>query len=352
MVIKVGIFGATGSVGQEIIQVLRDREFPAASPRLFASERSAGKELGTPFGNIMVENANTTDFTDLDLAFFAVGGGWSGERALDALEAGCHIIDNSSTFRYGEHPLIVPEINPDTIGDARLIANPNCTTIIASIPLWKLEREYGLNRVLISTYQAASGAGKGGMEELEEGSRKYLEGEKTASNVFRHPLAFNVIPHIDHLRSNGYTNEEMKVVRELRKIFGRSDLSISCTCVRVPTFRAHAESVVVETRSRVDPNDVVELFRGTRGITVRDDVGKGVYPMPITASGRYDVEVGRIRRNLVFGDRGLEFFLCGDQLLKGAALNAVQIAEVLLERGVFEGAFDGASRGVLDDRRR
>jgi aspartate-semialdehyde dehydrogenase len=333
MALRVAIFGATGMVGRELIRVLDKRAFPFASLRVFASERSAGKRLETPWGAKTIELADTADFKEFDLAFFAIGGGWPKKFAPRAVEAGCTVIDNSSTFRYDDSvPLVIPEINPAAIGDARLIANPNCTTAIAAIPLWHMHTRYGLKKVIISTYQATSGAGNGGMAELEQATRRALDGEDPGCRVFKHPIAFNLIPHIDAFQENRYTREEMKVVWETRKIFGDQELPISCTCVRIPTMRAHAESIVVETRDPVDPEEVRALFRNSSGIVVKDDLDNCVYPMPLTASEQFDVEVGRIRRSLIFGDHGLEFFVCGDQILKGAALNAVQIGELMLAK--------------------
>lgn len=330
--LRVGIFGATGMVGKELLKVLFDRKFPIESLRLFASSRSEGKKVDTPLGELTIENADTADFSQFDIALFAIGGGWPMENAPKATKAGCIVIDNSSTFRYEDNvPLVIPEINPSAIGDSMLIANPNCTTAIAAIPLWRLHNEYGLKKVFISTYQATSGAGNGGMDELTEETRNYLDGEEVNHDVFAHPIPFNVIPHIDAFQENEYTKEEMKVVWETNKIFGTKDLPISCTCVRIPTMRAHSESIVVETEKPVDASAVRELFMNTEGIEVRDDIDNNVYPMPLTASEKYYVEVGRIRQNLVFGEHGLEFFVSGDQILKGAALNTIQIAELVLK---------------------
>jgi aspartate-semialdehyde dehydrogenase len=328
---KVGIFGATGMVGRELLKVLFDRNFPIETLQLFASERSVGKIIETPMGKISVELADTADFSELDIAYFAIGGGWPKQNAKKANDAGCVVIDNSSTFRYDDSvPLVVPEINPDAIGTSKLIANPNCTTAIAAIPLWQIYKSFGLKKAIISTYQATSGAGNNGMAELEQETRKVLSGESAGCKAFVHPIVFNVIPHIDSFQDNKYTREEMKVVWETRKIFGDPDIPISCTCVRIPTMRAHAESIVVETEKPVRPEEVRSIFDTTDGIIVRDDIDNNIYPMPMTASTKYDVEVGRIRQNLVFGDCGLEFFVCGDQILKGAALNAVQIGEFII----------------------
>ena len=333
MKVNVGIFGATGMVGRELLKVLFERNFPIEKLRLYASERSVGKLLKTPTGEITVENANTADFSELGIAFFAIGGGWPKINAIKAVEAGCFVIDNSSTFRYDDRvPLIIPEINPEAIGDSKLIANPNCTTAIAAIPLWQIYKNFGLKKVIISTYQATSGAGNGGMEELLEETRKVLDSEAAGCKIFVHPIAFNVIPHIDTFQENLYTREEMKVVWETRKIFGDQNIPICCTCVRIPTMRAHSESIVVETEKEIKPEGIRKIFEKTDGIIVKDDIENNIYPMPLTSSTKYDVEVGRIRQNIIFGEHGLEFFVCGDQILKGAALNAVQIGELVLKK--------------------
>jgi aspartate-semialdehyde dehydrogenase len=331
--LRVGIMGATGVVGQHLLDVLHRRQFPLESLRLFASIRSEGKTIDTPFGRITVENADSADYSKLEMAFFAIGGGWPKENAPKATAAGCVVIDNSSTFRYDpEIPLIIPEINPHAIGSAKLIANPNCTTAIAAIPLWVIYQNFGLNKVFISTYQATSGAGDKGMFELETETRKVLNGEEAGHETFVHPIPFNLIPHIDVFQENSYTKEEMKVVWETRKIFGDNTIPISCTCVRIPTMRAHSESIVVETKKPISPDEVRQLLSKTSGVKVKDDIKANVYPMPINASKQFDVEVGRIRQNLIFGSYGLEFFVCGDQLLKGAALNAVQIGEIIIKQ--------------------
>lgn len=331
--LNVGILGITGMVGKELLKVIEDRDFPIESLKVYASERSVGKKVNTKFGELTVENADEADFSRLDIAFFAIGGGWPKDNAKKATDAGCIVIDNSSTFRYDDNvPLIIPEINPDAIGDSKLIANPNCTTAIAAIPLYEIFKKYGLSKVIISTYQATSGAGNGGMDELTAQTKNYLEGKEVANSVFSHPIPFNVIPHIDKFQENKYTKEEMKVVWETHKIFGDDSIPISCTCVRIPTMRAHSESIVVETKEPIDADEVTKIFKDTQGIVVKDDIENNIYPMPLNASTRYDVEVGRIRQNLIFGKNGLEFFVCGDQILKGAALNAVQIAEIIVKQ--------------------
>jgi aspartate-semialdehyde dehydrogenase len=328
---RVGVFGATGAVGKEMIHVLFDRKFPFSSLRLFASERSEGKKILTPKGEIVVENANNADFSDIDIALFAIGGGWPKETAPKAVKAGCYVIDNSSTFRYDDNvPLVIPEINPKAIGKSKLIANPNCTTAIAVIPLWVIYKNFGIKKIIISTYQATSGAGAEGMEELITETKNYLEGKEVGHKVFQYPIPFNLIPHIDKFQDNGYTKEEMKVVWETRKIFGDRKIPVSCTCVRIPTLRVHSESITVETKKPITPEKLRKLLMKTEGVEVKDNISNNIYPMPINATKKYNVEVGRIRQSLIFGKKGLDLFVCGDQLLKGAALNAVQIAEVII----------------------
>ena len=326
---RVGVIGATGAVGRELVEVLGKRRFPVTKLRLFASGRSAGTRVKTPFGEITIEEFRPELARDLDLALLAVSGDFAKAYAPGLVAAGVTVVDNSSAFRLDDNvPLVVPEVNAAAVGHARLIANPNCTTAILVVALAPLHAAFGLKRVIVSTYQAASGAGAEGMAELERESRRVLvEGDKAQNDVFAHPLAFNVIPHIDSFQPNGYTREEMKVVWETRKIMGLPDLPISCTAVRIPTMRVHAESVTIETVRPIPPDAARAVLRAAAGVKVVDDPAARLYPMPLTATGQDDCEVGRIRQNLVFGDHGLDFFVCGDQLLKGAALNAVQIAE-------------------------
>jgi aspartate-semialdehyde dehydrogenase len=326
---RVGVIGATGAVGRELVEVLGRRRFPMTKLRLFASGRSAGTRVKTPLGETSIEEFTPEAARDLDLALLAVSGDFAKQHAPGLVKAGVAVVDNSSAFRLQDDvPLVVPEVNAHALGDARLIANPNCTTAILVVALAPLHRAFGIKRVIVSTYQAASGAGAEGMTELERETKRFLvEGEAPRAEVFAHPLAFNVIPHIDSFQPNGYTREEMKVVWETRKIMGLPDLPVSCTAVRIPTMRVHAEAVTIETERPVTPDAAREVLRAAAGVRVVDDPAAKLYPMPLTATGADDCEVGRIRQNLVFGAHGLDLFVCGDQLLKGAALNAVQIAE-------------------------
>ncbi|TCH98905.1 aspartate-semialdehyde dehydrogenase [Roseococcus sp. SYP-B2431] len=326
---RVGVIGATGAVGKEIVEVLARRRFPVTELKLFASTRSAGTKTKTPFGEIIIEAYSLEAARHLDLALLAVSGDFAKAHARALAAEGVAVVDNSSAFRLeADVPLVVPEVNAEAIGDHRLIANPNCTTAILVVALEPLRREFGLRRVIVSTYQAASGAGAEGMAELERETRRVLvEGQPARNEVFAHPLAFNVIPQIDSFQPNGYTREEMKVAWESRKIMGMPDLPVSCTAIRIPTYRVHGEAVTIETKRPVTPEAARAVLARAAGVKLVDDPATQQYPMPITATGQDDVEAGRIRANPVFGDCGLDLFLCGDQLLKGAALNAVQIAE-------------------------
>lgn len=330
---NLAIIGATGVVGEEIINCLAEKKFPISTLHLVASAHSAGKLIKTKLGRIKLLKLNKKIFKGTDIALFAAGSEISADWAPLAANQGCLVIDNSSYFRYQKNvPLVIPEINPRAaFRHQGIIANPNCTTALAAIPLWILEQNYGLKKIIISTYQAASGAGRLAIEELKQQTKDYADGKHLTIKNFKHQILFNLIPQIDTFLNNGYTKEEMKVVWETRKIFSRPKLSISCTAVRVPILRAHSESIVVETKQPIDPSQARKLFLATKGIEVIDDPASFIYPMPLNASKKNLVQVGRIRKNLIFADHGLEFFISGDQLLKGAALNAVQIAELFIK---------------------
>jgi aspartate-semialdehyde dehydrogenase len=328
-VMRVGVIGATGAVGKELVEVLGKRRFPVTELKLFASARSAGLKQPTPWGEVAIEEFSMDAARGLDLALLAVSGDFAKAHARKLAAQGVAVVDNSSALRLEDDiPLVVPEVNADAIGAHKLIANPNCTTAILVVALEPLRQAFGLKRVIVSTYQAASGAGAEGMAELEQETRRVLvEGGRPGNHVFAHPLPFNVIPQIDSFQPNGYTREEMKVAWESRKIMGMPDLLVSCTAVRIPTFRVHGEAVTIECERPVTPEAARAVLAQAAGVKLVDEPSKQLYPMPITATGQDDVEAGRIRANPVFGEFGLDFFLCGDQLLKGAALNAVQIAE-------------------------
>ncbi|OQR86200.1 aspartate-semialdehyde dehydrogenase [Achlya hypogyna] len=329
--VKVGIVGATGAVGKEVLSVLYDRKFPVTSVHLFASARSAGKTLETPFGTAEVQLFTVEAAREMDYVFLAVSGSFALEHAeAIAAPGGAIVIDNSSAFRLQPNvPLVIPEINGAAIGDKRLIANPNCTTAIAAMALWPLHCAYGIEKMIVSTYQASSGAGVEGMDELFNTTRDALDGKAPSNKVFAHPLAFNVIPHIDVFQDNGFTKEEMKVTWETNKIFGETSMKISCTAVRIPILRAHSEAITIKTKRPIVPADARALLVQADGVDVVDDPAANKYPMPLNATAKYNVEVGRIRQSIVFDECGLDLFVSGDQLLRGAALNAVLIAEYL-----------------------
>lgn len=329
----VGIVGATGAVGEELLRVLEERRFALDRLRLFASPRSAGRRIAFRGEEVAVEPLDAPERLDgTDLLFFSAGGGTSREWAPEAVRRGAVVVDNSSAFRYDpEVPLVVPEVNPEAVRDhSGIIANPNCTTILLVVALAPLHRLGGLRRVVVATYQAASGAGARAMEELRAQARAVLDGQAPTPEHFPRPIAFNLFPHIDAFlpEEGDATREEMKVVWETRKILGEPDLAAVSTCVRVPVLRAHSEAVFLELERDVDPAAAREALAGAPGVRLVDDPAAGAYPTPREADGVDDVLVGRVRRDPTV-ERGLCLFLAGDQLRKGAALNAVQIAELL-----------------------
>ena len=330
--IKIGVVGATGAVGVELVRVLRKRRYRAV--RAFASEKSVGTIIGGDEDDgsdaLVVERFDVGVLRAMDVVFLVATSALAAEWAEKiAADGGPLVIDNSSHFRYMRHvPLVVPEVNGyECERNTGIIANPNCTTAIAVVALGPLHRAFGLRRVIMSTYQAASGAGAAGMRALDAGLSMSASGPPPTSTPFPHPLAWNVIPHIDAFQENGYTKEEMKVVWEMRKLLGAPDLAVSCTSVRIPTRRAHAEAITVEFERPCTPTQARAILEQSPGVRVVDAPAENAYPMPLTATGIDDVEVGRIRQSLVFGAHGIDLFVCGDQLLRGAALNAVLIAE-------------------------
>jgi aspartate-semialdehyde dehydrogenase len=330
----VAIVGATGAVGAELIGCLERRAFPLERLRLFASARSAGRKLLFRGEGVPVEELNEDSFPGIDVALFSAGSAVSRRFAPIAVRQGAVVVDNSSAFRMEPAvPLVVPEVNADAIAKhIGIIANPNCVAIVAVVPLWPLHRHNPIRRVVAATYQAASGAGAAAMEELRASTAAYLQGAAYQHRVLAHPYAFNLFSHDTRLDpSTGYNEEEIKVMRELRKIMDAPDLRIGITCVRVPVLRAHSISLTVEFVQPISPDEAREILAGAPGIRVVDDVAGNHFPMPIEASGQNDILVGRIRRD-VSDPTGcsLAMFVAGDQLLKGAALNAVQIAERLV----------------------
>jgi aspartate-semialdehyde dehydrogenase len=334
---RVAIAGATGAVGAEFLRCFEERRFPISQMRLLASARSRGKKLRFGVREIEVEELTEHSFEDIDIAFFSASGALSRKFAPIAAKAGAVVVDNSSAFRMDPNvPLVIPEINPEAIaGHKGIIANPNCSTIIGIVPLWPIHRKNRIQRLIASTYQAASGAGAAAMEELVESTRAYLEGRPYENTVLPHPYAFNLFNHDSKMdAASGYNEEELKMLKETRKIFGDAEIRVSATCVRVPVLRAHCEALTIECERPITPEEVREILCKAPGVKVVDDVENNYFPMPKDASGQGDVLVGRIRRDISDpSGRSIALFVSGDQLLKGAALNAVQIAEVMVERG-------------------
>lgn len=331
---KVAIVGASGAVGQEFLRVLEERDFPMDELVLFGSKRSAGKTYVFRGKELTVQLLqHNDDFAGVDIAFVSAGGDVSREFAETITKHGAIMIDNSSAFRMDEDvPLVVPEVNPEDAfrRPRNIIANPNCTTIIMVVALKAIEQLSHIKRVHVATYQAASGAGAAAMDELHEQYRQLLAGETPTVQKFAYQLAYNLIPQVDVFTDNGYTKEEMKMYNETRKIM-HTDIRVSATCVRVPALRAHSESIWVETERPVSVEEVREAFSHAEGLVVQDNPAEKEYPMPLFISGKDEVFVGRIRKDLA-DENGLAFWLVGDQIKKGAALNAVQIAEVLLRK--------------------
>lgn len=326
----VAIAGATGAVGTEFLKLLEARDFPMKSLRLLASSRSAGSKLKFRGENLEVEELTPKSFKGIDIAFFSAGGSRSKEFAPHAVDSGAVVIDNSSAFRMDEKvPLVVPEINPKQAFEHQgLIANPNCSTIQMVVALNPIHRAANIQRVVVSTYQAVSGAGASAMEELKQQLRAWANDEPMKQEVFPTQIAFNLFPHIDVFQDNGYTKEEMKMVHETRKIMNAPNMQISPTCVRVPVLRAHSEAVWVETEKPLSESEARELFEKEPGIVVQDERESGGYPTPWHITETQETYVGRIRKDISHPN-GLTFWVVADQLYKGAALNAIQIAEVL-----------------------
>jgi aspartate-semialdehyde dehydrogenase len=334
--LTVAVVGATGVVGRMMATVLVERGFPVGEIRLLASARSAGSTLPFDGRQVEVQEATPEAFDGVDLALFSAGGGTSRELAPQAAARGCTVIDNSSAWRMEPGiPLVVSQVNPDDLeAHEGIIANPNCSTMQLLPPLMALRDAVGLERVVVDTYQAVSGTGGKAIAELETQIRAHAAGAPTEPRVYPHPIAFNAIPEIDVFLENGYTKEEWKVVTESRKILHLPDLRVSCTAVRVPVFMSHSEAVHVETREPITPATARALFAAVPGVVVRDDPAAHVYPLATEAAGSDEIYVGRVRTDPSIPDgRGLAFWVVSDNIRKGAASNAVELAEVLVERG-------------------
>jgi aspartate-semialdehyde dehydrogenase len=328
---NLAIAGATGAVGAEFIKLLEEGDLPVKNLKLLASAKSAGKQLTFKGDSLTVEELKTDSFAGVDLAFFSAGAGTSREFAPAAVKQGAVVVDNSSAFRMdSEVPLVIPEINPDDAGAHKgTIAVPNCTTIVALMALYPLHKAFHVNRVVATSFQAVSGAGAKAIAELTSQTEAYLAGQPVKQSVFPHPIAFNVLPQVDIFLESGYTKEEEKFRNESRKIMHHPTFRASITCVRVPVYRSHSVAITAEFAKHVSVDHARDVLAKAPGIALVDDPARLEYPMPITCSGKKECAVGRLRIDWAF-ENGLAFWTCGDQLLKGAALNALQIAELVL----------------------
>ncbi|KAK7398855.1 hypothetical protein VNO78_10029 [Psophocarpus tetragonolobus] len=336
---SIAVVGVTGAVGQEFLSVLADRDFPYRSIKMLASKRSAGRRITFEDREYEVEELTADSFDGVDIGLFSAGGSISKQFGPVAVERGTVVVDNSSAFRMDEKvPLVIPEVNPEAMlnikagfGKGALIANPNCSTIICLMAATPLHRRAKVLRMVVSTYQAASGAGAAAMEELQLQTREVLEGKPPTCKIFNRQYAFNLFSHNASILSNGYNEEEMKMVKETRKIWNDKDVKVTATCIRVPVMRAHAESVNLQFERPLDEDTARDILKNAPGIVVIDDRESNHFPTPLEVSNKDDVAVGRIRQDLSQdGNQGLDIFVCGDQIRKGAALNAIQIAEMLL----------------------
>jgi aspartate-semialdehyde dehydrogenase len=333
MSVNVAIVGATGAVGQEFLTVLAERNFPIKNLRLLASARSAGKAVTFKGQSYTVEELTKDSFKDVRIAFFSAGGSISKEFAPAAVAAGAVVVDNTSAFRMKDGiPLVVPEVNPEQIKKhVGIIANPNCSTIIMNVPVWPLHKANRVKRLVVSTYQAVSGAGAWGLYELDAQLKSYAAGEAIRKEKFPHQIANNLFSHNTKIAPNGYNEEENKMVNETRKIFTDPKIMITATCIRVPVPRAHSESINIEFERPMTPQQVRDILAKAPGVKIVDNIDANHFPMPLEASGQDDVLVGRIRQDISREDgRGIDLFVSGDQIRKGAATNAVQIAERLI----------------------
>ncbi|MEL6440712.1 MAG: aspartate-semialdehyde dehydrogenase [Cyanobacteria bacterium J06621_8] len=333
--VNVAILGATGAVGKELLKLLESRNFPLNDLKLLASPRSAGSKISFQGREIEVTAVNDDSFQNIDIVLASAGGSTSKAWASKAVEAGAVVIDNSSAFRLDDDvPLVIPEINPEAATKHQgIIANPNCTTILMGVAIYPLHQVQPIKRIVVATYQSASGAGARAMEEAKTQAGDILAGREPQASVLPYPLAFNLFPHNSPLNDQGYCAEEMKMVHETRKIFDAPEIRVSATCVRVPILRAHSEAINLEFEQPFDVQQARELIAAAPGVKLVEDWQSNYFPMPIDATGQDPVLVGRIRQDISH-DCGLELWLCGDQIRKGAALNAIQIAELLLERNL------------------
>ncbi|MEL6908959.1 MAG: aspartate-semialdehyde dehydrogenase [Cyanobacteria bacterium J06629_2] len=333
--VNVAILGATGAVGKELLELLAERDFPLKNLKLLASPRSAGSKIVFRGQEITVEAVSDRAFEGVDILLASAGGSTSKEWAPKAVAAGAVVIDNSSAFRLDDSvPLIVPEINPEAAANHQgIIANPNCTTILMGVAIYPLHQVQKIKRIVVSTYQSASGAGARAMAEAKTQAQDILNGQEPQAEVLPYPIAFNLFPHNSPLNEQGYCEEEMKMVNETRKIFDDPTIAVTATCVRVPVLRAHSEAINLEFEQPFAVDRARDLIAAAPGVKLVEDWQANYFPMPIDATGKDPVLVGRIRQDISC-DRNLELWLCGDQIRKGAALNAIQIAELLLQQNL------------------
>ncbi|WP_206813960.1 aspartate-semialdehyde dehydrogenase [Chroococcus sp. FPU101] len=335
MSVRVAILGATGAVGTELLELLESRQFPLTSLKLLASPRTAGQTLSFKGELIVIEAVDEHSFQDVDIVLASAGSSTSKQWVKTIVDSGAVIIDNSSAFRMDHDvPLVVPEINPAAAAQHKgIIANPNCTTILLGMTIWPLHQVQPIKRIVVATYQSASGAGARAMEELKTQAQAILDQQQPVAESFPYPLAFNLFPHNSSLNELGYCEEEMKMINETRKIFNDPHIRVSATCVRVPVLRAHSEAVNLEFEQSFSVEKAREILKNAPGVQLVEDWQNNYFPMPMDATGKDDVLVGRIRQDLSH-PCGLELWLCGDQIRKGAALNAVQIAELLVKNNL------------------
>jgi len=329
---NVAIVGATGAVGEEMLKILEERDFPVRNLRLLASERSEGKKLKFGQEKLEVEKLNSSSFEGIEIALFSAGASISQEFSPIAASKGVVVIDNSSAFRMDKNvPLVVPEVNPGALRNHKgIIANPNCSTIQLVVVLNPLHKFARIKRVIISTYQAVSGTGREAIEELKKQVCQWMSGEKITWKVYPYQIAFNLLPHIGEFSSYGYTEEEWKLVNETRKIMEDERIAVTATCVHMPVFNSHSEVVTLETEKKIEVEKVKEILSNSAGVVVRDDLKDNIYPLPLMCAGKDEVFVGRIREDISIS-KGINLWIAADNLRKGAALNAIQIAELLIK---------------------
>lgn len=340
---NVAVVGATGAVGQKIIQILQDRKFPVDTLKPLSSKRSAGKKLTFNGEEVTIEEATTNSFENIDIAFFSAGGAITEKLSSSAIKSGAIVIDNTSAYRMdSEVPLVVPEVNADSLENHQgLIANPNCSTIQMVAALQPIKDAFGLSNIIVSTYQAVSGAGLEACEELKNQTKQYLNDEEMTADILpagsdkkHYPIAFNALPQIDVFTENGYTAEEMKMINETKKIMNDDSISVAATCVRLPVINSHAESIFIEVeKSDVTVEDIRNALKDGEGVVLQDDPSTQTYPTPLSAADKDEVFVGRVRKDLS-NEKGFHLWVVADNLVKGAALNTVQIAEKLLEKNL------------------